>query len=227
MIKEIWKPIEGYEDFYQVSNLGHIKSLQGWNGHKYVKREKILNGWISTTNEMSKRPYRRQLVSLIKNGKIETFRVHRLVAEAFIDNPNNKPQVNHIDGNSLNNKVNNLEWATSSENNYHAYKRGLKESNIRKFEKKIIKEYQDGASLNKIVDKYKVGHTSLKELLNNRGIKIRSRSEQKLMYNIDKKQMVEDFESGMRNVDIAKKYNTNRQLIGVYKYKYKRGELKI
>jgi len=67
-------------------------------------------------------------VCLSKNGKVRKFKVNRLVAQAFIPNPDNKPFVNHIDGDKLNNNVNNLEWCTQSENMLHAYKYGLRKS---------------------------------------------------------------------------------------------------
>ena len=105
MKKEIWKDIVKHEG-YQVSNLGNIKGKNG----------KILIGGI-------KRGYRE--VILVNNNKRYYKLVHRLVAEIFISNPENKLQINHIDGNKLNNKVDNLEWCTPNENMKHAYKIGL------------------------------------------------------------------------------------------------------
>lgn len=94
---EIWKTIDGYED-YQVSNYGRVKSLN----YNKTKQEQILK---QTTNNNGY-----QLVVLYKYGKPKTFSVHRLVANAFIDNSNNLPQVNHKDENPSNNHVENLEW---------------------------------------------------------------------------------------------------------------------
>lgn len=110
MEEETWKDIKNYEELYQISNYGRVKSFYK-NGNF-----KILKGAI-------KKGYHQ--VALAKNKKIIYKNVHRLVAETFIPNTENKPQVNHIDGNKLNNKANNLEWCTGSENMIHAYKHGL------------------------------------------------------------------------------------------------------
>lgn len=91
---EQWKTISGYEN-YEVSNYGRVKSLKG-------KEERILK---QGTNK-----YGYQQICLCKDGKPKSFKVHRLVASAFIDNPNNYEQVNHIDENKCNNHVDNLEW---------------------------------------------------------------------------------------------------------------------
>ncbi len=98
----IWKDIIGYEGLYQVSNTGLVKSLKG-------RRERILKF-------SSPRGYK--CVKLYKDGKVN-YLVHRLVAKAFIPNPDNKPDVNHLDGVRSNNNAENLEWCTSSENSLH------------------------------------------------------------------------------------------------------------
>ena len=106
-MEEIWKPVKGYEELYQVSNLGRVKSLERIDCHGQPRKEKILRYGIN-------KGY--CYVTLCKNGKHTTFLVHRLVAEAFIPNPNNYPQVNHKDENPSNNCVENLEWCDQKYN---------------------------------------------------------------------------------------------------------------
>lgn len=119
-MEEIWKDIKGYERLYQVSNFGNVKSLDRYiinkNGDKQYFPGKYLNQGISD-NYLK--------VTLSKSNKQRTFRVHILVARTFIPNPENKPEVNHMDGDKSNNRVDNLEWNTRSENELHAYKNGL------------------------------------------------------------------------------------------------------
>lgn len=109
-MKEIWKPIEEYERLYEVSNLGNVKSLPR-NGT--IKKAKLLRVNVKKSGYVN--------VVLTKNNKKKTFRLHRLVAKAFIPNPQNKPQVNHKNGIKTDNTASNLEWATSSENVRHKY----------------------------------------------------------------------------------------------------------
>lgn len=109
-MKEIWKPVKGYEGFYEVSDHGNVKSL---------RKNKILKQTVGVKNGYS-------YVGLYKEGKDKRVLVHRIVATAFIDNPMQKRTVNHKDGNKSNNCVENLEWATYSENHRHAFKNGLK-----------------------------------------------------------------------------------------------------
>lgn len=119
-MQEIWKDIVGYEGLYQVSNLGRVKSLDRYVGHN--KGGKRLYKGSIIKQGLCKQGY--YIVQLCKNNKAKTKRVNRLVAQAFLDNPNNLPQVNHIDKNKYNNKVENLEWITSKDNT--RYSRCLK-----------------------------------------------------------------------------------------------------
>ena len=116
MEQEIWKDIEGYEGKYQVSNCGNVRSLM-YHNTKGIKRISLLKP--ATDN----RGYFR--CALSKNNILKTYKVHRLVAQAFIPNPNNYPQINHLDGNKKNNNAENLEWCTNSVNQIHAYSHNL------------------------------------------------------------------------------------------------------
>ena len=119
MENEVWKDIKDYEGLYQVSNMGRIKSLKRYekSGSKIrLRNEKILK---------QKNTMGYNYVILSKCNKLKTYRIHRLVAETFISNPQQLPQVNHIDGNKLNNKAKNLEWCTASYNIKEAYRLNL------------------------------------------------------------------------------------------------------
>ncbi len=123
ILMELWKDIKGYEGKYQISSYGRVKSLARITKNNHKIPERILN----TTTRLTKDGYCR--VTLIgKKSRTHDYRVHRLVAEAFIPNPNNKSTVNHIDGNKKNNHVDNLEWNTREENMQHAYKHKLKKA---------------------------------------------------------------------------------------------------
>lgn len=106
-MEEIWKDIEGFEGYYQVSNLGRVKSLKRVNDEGRHLPEMILKLGIHNG-------YRN--VVLCRNSITKTFSVHRLVGKAFVPNPENKPCINHKDENRKNNHVDNLEWVTQKEN---------------------------------------------------------------------------------------------------------------
>lgn len=119
--KEDWKDIFGYEGLYKVSNRGIVVGYaKKWLSGRWVNRSRPER---EMTQSIDHKGY--FIIGLRKNGKQKMFKVHRLVAMAFIENPENKPQVNHKDTNKKNNHVDNLEWATSAENMQHAHDNGF------------------------------------------------------------------------------------------------------
>lgn len=120
MYDEEWEDVEGYEGSYQVSNLGRVKSLERTiyiGDKKRVLRNKILKLHTNSHGYLG--------INLHKDKKIKRFSVHQLVARTAIKNSKNRKEVNHKDGNKLNNHYTNLEWCTRSENVKHSYKTGL------------------------------------------------------------------------------------------------------
>lgn len=169
-MREIWKDVQGYEGQYKVSNLGRVKSIKRKLDSGRSVSEKILN---SSSKKKTQDGY--LMVALA--GK--TFRVNRLVAAAFIPNPNNKPVVNHIDGDKENNKADNLEWATISENMLHAYRCGLKtamigeknpNAKLTKDQVKAIRNeyvpYSQQYGSNALAKKYNVSNVTITNIVN-------------------------------------------------------------
>lgn len=128
-MEEIFKDIEGFEGIYKVSNLGNVKSLN----YNHTGKSKLLRIHDDNKGYLT--------VCLFKLRKKKSFTVHRLVASAFIPNPDNKRTVNHKDGVKTNNHIDNLEWNTYSENIQHAFDTGLKkvsEKQRAKFNKLVL-----------------------------------------------------------------------------------------
>ena len=116
-MQEIWKDVRGWEGLYQISNLGNVRTLH-YKKPYLRKLSKTQRGYLVVNFFISK-------------GKYKNYSVHRLVAEAFIPNPNNLPQINHKDENRLNNRVDNLEWCTNKYNcNYGHHCENLSKSRI-------------------------------------------------------------------------------------------------
>lgn len=148
MTKEIWKDIKGFEGLYQVSNFGRIKNL-----------DKIVIGKLPNGQLINK--IYKEKIKLIKNNKKgylrvgltdgnyirNAYQIHRLVAETFIINPENKKEVNHINGIKTDNHVENLEWVTRYENITHAIKTGLYDNKNKK-----VKCIETGIIYNSIID---------------------------------------------------------------------------
>lgn len=111
---EVWKPVVGYEELYEVSNMGNVRSVDKttrdgrfWKGRQ-LRKHYAGSGYVQTV--------------LSVDGVYRHEYIHRLVANAFIPNPDNKPEVNHINGDKNNNSVENLEWVTKSENGLHSFR---------------------------------------------------------------------------------------------------------
>lgn len=139
---ESWKNIDGYDGLYKISNLGRVKSSpnkSNHNGEMILKQSDVMG-------------YR--CVCLYKNSVAKMFKVHRLVATAFLENTENKPQVNHIDGNKLNNNANNLEWVTASENTKHAHEKGLAKALKGKDNNRIVLVVQINKETNREIKTY-------------------------------------------------------------------------
>lgn len=143
-MREEWKDIKGYEGLYQVSNLCRVKGLDriiiSKNGisvfHKgAIKKQSLSHGYLTTT--------------LHKDTKNKRHYVHRLVAQAFIPNPENKPQINHKNGIRSDNDLSNIEWTTQSENMIHAYKTGLSSNQIKI---KLIDDYKNEYCFKSLTD---------------------------------------------------------------------------
>lgn len=141
MTEEIWKDIAGYEGKYQVSNLGNVKSLN----YNRTGKEQILTP--------IKNPKGYLIVGLSKNCISKQHYIHRLIAQAFIENPENLPQVNHIDENKFNNRVDNLEWCTAEYNNKYGTHnerifKTLKLRNSKYAPKEVLQFTKDGNFVN-------------------------------------------------------------------------------
>ena len=129
MKKEIWKSIKNFEGLYEISNFGRIKSC---------KRDVLCkDGKIKHYNERILKPakgkYGRNQYTLCKNGKKYSVRAYRLVAETFLENPNNLQEVNHKDGNNMNDNLDNLEWISSKDNLIHAQNNDLLNTYYKRF----------------------------------------------------------------------------------------------
>lgn len=138
-MEEVWRDIKGYEGAYQVSNFGNVRSLN------FMRRKEVRE--LAKKN-MRGYPY----VILYKDTKIQRKRIHRLVAEAFIPNPDNLPEVNHKDENKANNRVDNLEWCTHKYNFDYTYSRHPEHK------ERIVKEGRKSAKRNRrVIQKNKKG----------------------------------------------------------------------
>jgi uncharacterized protein YerC len=138
--------------------LGRVKSLVGYNGHNYYKRKRYLNPY----KQKAGKNYYRYVVKLSKNKVKKDFKVHRLVAEAFIDKIPGKDKINHKDGNPLNNNAKNLEWVSQKENINHSIENGLKIRVIDTITREAIVEFlNNGYSYDEISEELGVSKTTV------------------------------------------------------------------
>lgn len=158
---EVFVSIKGYENYYEISNYGRVRSL--YNRYKMCE---------------FKKPYTRKdgyvVANLIKDGKQTTFYLHRLVANHFIENDDiNMTEINHIDGDKQNNHVDNLEWCTSQQNIIHSYKSNLSKIGFNRTSSKLTEEMvfkipsllKDGYSIKQISKLFNVSTTAIHHVL--------------------------------------------------------------
>lgn len=179
-MKEIWKDVVGYEGIYEVSNIGRVRT------HENKTTESALHGirrWKQRILKQKCHNNRDFRVCLWKEKKSKDYLVHRLVAEAFIPNPDNKRTVNHIDGNPQNNCIENLEWASYGENNNHAFDNNLiQTSKGVVLEKQATKELLKFRSLTKASEYLGKNHGYLSRTLKNSSIAVSKNGERYNVY---------------------------------------------
>ena len=213
-----WSSVINYEGIYEISENGDVKRIgKSNNQYKegYILKHNIINGYAH--------------VQLHKNGNVKSMRVHRLVAMAFLPNPNSKPHVNHLDGNKHNNHFTNLEWCTPSENELHKHR--VLNKTYRKYVltqhqiDNIIKRRLEGKRLHELSYIFKVPIDTIHKTLSNTN----NKSGYGGMYNgrsklsdSQRKEILNLFNNGHKYKDIAEKYdvtvNTIKRTIGKFQY---------
>lgn len=206
-MEEVWKDIPGYEGFYQASNEGEIKSLSRIVKHNLggdkILRERILKGYVN------KYGYRR--VELSKYGISKQYSEHRLIALTFLGESD--LTVNHIDGNKLNNKIDNLEYLSLEDNIKHAVSIGLIKNNSNIHRMEIIKDYQNGYRLRELESKYKTSHHDIRRILKENSITIESKGQRRRRHEINEEELKLYIEQGLNNSQIARKLNVSRHCV--------------
>ncbi len=170
-ITEQWKTISGYTNLYAISNRGRVRSLK-----RYVKSKahskRVVQARILRLVTSKQTPHYVK-INLYKCGKLRTFLVHRLVAQAFIPNPEHKPEVNHLKLPKANNAISNLEWATKAENDAYTQmvraRRSGEDHPCAKLRTKDVLKARDlhvrGWKVSELAVKYSVTHDHMKKIL--------------------------------------------------------------
>ena len=212
---ERWSDIKSYEGMYLISDHGRVLSLS-----RKIKRK--CGDYISKTFElkqsMSTTGYYK--VDLKRNGIREIFKVHRLVATYFVANPYEYGQVNHIDGNPLNNHFSNLEWVTQQQNAQHAVMVGLKSAfDIDKSSLEYLHK-QRGMNAKEIGELFGLSSAPILKKLKEYGIEVVNQNR----YGLTEKFIADELEKGRTQKDIAKEVGCDPSLISHYKSRIEKGE---
>lgn len=217
-MEEIWRDIPGYEGIYQVSCEGKVKSLSrkiiDKNNKKKQIKERIMKQQLFNTGY-----YKVKLTDC--KGVTKNKFVHRLVLLTFLYH--SEKVVNHKDGIKTNNKLSNLEYVTSSENNKHAYDIGLKTSAVIKHGDQIIEYYLKGFTQREIMKKFNISGITLRKHLIDSGIEIRTNKVVNRKYDIDFQELETVFLKGVESKEIAKRFGVPISSIYQYKYLLKKG----
>lgn len=184
-MKEIWKPIKESNGIYEVSNLGRVKSIERKDRLGRPVKERILKQAVNHNHYMQ--------VMLCIDCKRINYVVHRLVAEAFIPNEENKPYVNHIDLNRSNNVVTNLEWCTQKENLQHAVRMGVSPKGERNSQAKLTRE--------QVLEILKLSDTGIRSEKLGYMFGVSGRQVRNILNNIKWKHVKEEYENGKRTTE--------------------------
>lgn len=160
--QEIWEDIPNYVGHYQVSNLGRVRGVNRYVNNSIPNSIRMVKGKML---KLSKGRLGYYTVALCKNGIYFHNRVHRLVALAFMPNPENKPQINHINNNPSDNNIKNLEWCTPQENTAHSFKQGRTGKLSEEIHKEISQKYIDGYYQSQLARMYGISIPSIKKVL--------------------------------------------------------------
>jgi hypothetical protein len=211
---EIWKDVVGYEGLYEVSNYGEIRSLYHFNGHKYQQR---IKPYILSKSKTSTGYWK---VELVKNGEKKSHKVHQLVGKAYINNPENKKEINHINFDTLDNNVMNLEWSTRKENMEHSssnYRMGQIKNKYD--EEKIVNEYKLGTPLATVLKNNNITRVALYRVLKKYSIK----SHKQTTYaNTSKENIATLIKNGYSNIQISNILNCPSNLIARRRYQIRK-----
>ena len=214
MNQERWADICGYEGIYLISDHGRIMSLYQFKSNGkggYYMRTKILKPSMSTTG------YHK--IDLKKDGMRTSFKIHRLVAKYFVANPNGNKIVNHIDGDPLNNHYKNLEWCEQVDNVNHAIETNAKivfDIDKRSLEYLYLDQNKTPAAIGEI---FGISRTPIDEKIAEYGIKKKNTT----TYQIEESWLIEQFEKGKKNIEIAKLLPCDPSLISIYRKRIKEG----
>lgn len=208
---EEWLDIKGYEGLYKISSSGKVKSYHPFGNHQKIGKEHYIAPTFTSTGYYK--------VELMKNHIRRSFKIHRLVAIAFIPNPLNKPYVNHLDGNKLNNHVSNLEWCTQKENITHAYETGLIPKNEVTKEEFVELYVNQHKGIVRIATEKHISLARAKRYLHQYGIK----EHIGVKYDVPLDELKNDFKKGKRNIELSKKYKCSPALIATRKTQFKKG----